>query len=371
MIKLPLNGDIETLVLNVTEVQGGGGGGGTDNYNELYNKPSINGVTLKGDVELEELGIVEEIHMQVEAATSTLAEVAKTGSYNDLSDKPDIPDLSEVVKRKDLANVAISGDYSDLYNRPEIPDVSDFVRYHELSDAAYSGSYNDLKDKPDMTPYAKTADLAAVAQSGSYTDLSSTPDLTQYAKNNDIATVGKSGRYDDLSNKPDLSQYAKDADFARVAKSGSFNDLLDAPDMSQYAKDNALAAVAKSGSYDDLSGKPSLDGFINSVEAETIAGNAVSANNVKLQNTATLVVSSSSWATDGGYKSVTLSLSEIYDSVPTVMLGAPAGTLPTDEQRKSYGKVQYATVDTATNTLKLYASEAPTSSFYVIVKGAR
>ena len=36
---------------------GGGGGGGTSNYNDLSNKPSINGVTLSGNKTSEDLGI--------------------------------------------------------------------------------------------------------------------------------------------------------------------------------------------------------------------------------------------------------------------------------------------------------------------------
>ena len=38
---------------------GGGGGGGTSNYNDLSNKPSINGVTLSGDKTTEDLGLPE------------------------------------------------------------------------------------------------------------------------------------------------------------------------------------------------------------------------------------------------------------------------------------------------------------------------
>ena len=37
---------------NLTPVEGGGGGGGTNNYNDLENKPSINGATLQGNVKL-------------------------------------------------------------------------------------------------------------------------------------------------------------------------------------------------------------------------------------------------------------------------------------------------------------------------------
>ena len=41
----------------VKKHSGGGGGGGTSNYNELSNKPTINGVTLSGNKTSEDLGI--------------------------------------------------------------------------------------------------------------------------------------------------------------------------------------------------------------------------------------------------------------------------------------------------------------------------
>ena len=77
-----------------------------------------------------------------------------------------------------LSNVAISGDYDDLDNKPS------------LSKVATSGSYNDLSNKPN---------LATVATSGSYNDLSNTPNLK---------AVATSGSYNDLSNTPSLSTIA-------------------------------------------------------------------------------------------------------------------------------------------------------------------
>ena len=68
-----------------------------------------------------------------------LATVARSGSYNDLTDKPT------------LATVATSGSYNDLTDKP-----------------TFSGSYNDLTDKPT---------LASVATSGSYDDLLNKPAL--------------------------------------------------------------------------------------------------------------------------------------------------------------------------------------------------
>jgi hypothetical protein len=46
---------VEELLLAIHD-QGGGGGGGTTDYNQLTNKPSINGTTLQGDLTLEDIG---------------------------------------------------------------------------------------------------------------------------------------------------------------------------------------------------------------------------------------------------------------------------------------------------------------------------
>lgn len=63
--------------------------------------------------------------LNAKANTSSLATVATTGSYNDLTNKPSIPtktsDLtndSDFVVGSDLADVATSGDFDDLINRP-------------------------------------------------------------------------------------------------------------------------------------------------------------------------------------------------------------------------------------------------------------
>ena len=71
----------------------------------------------------------------IEELSNGLATVARSGSYNDLTDKP-----------------TFSGSYNDLTDKPTL----------------FSGSYNDLTDKPT---------LATVATSGSYNDLLNKPDL--------------------------------------------------------------------------------------------------------------------------------------------------------------------------------------------------
>lgn len=168
------------------------GSGGTDNYNDLVNKPSINGVTLAGNKTSTDLGIniptkvsqlQNDSHYVQQSAIPTktsqlqndsgfvyaanLATVATTGSYNNLSDKPTIPTKtsqlqndSNFVAASSLAAVATSGSYDDLTNKPTIPaaqvnsdwnsssGVSEILNKPNLAAVATSGSYDDLTDKP-------------------------------------------------------------------------------------------------------------------------------------------------------------------------------------------------------------------------------
>lgn len=66
----------------------------------------------------------------------TLATVATTGSYNDLTDQPTIPSgqvnsdwsadsgVAQILNKPSLAAVATSGSYSDLSDKPSIPTVN-------------------------------------------------------------------------------------------------------------------------------------------------------------------------------------------------------------------------------------------------------
>lgn len=99
----------------------------------------------------------------IDSKLNTLSAVAKTGSYNDITGKPN------------LKPVSTSGDYNDLENKPMLKTV------------ATTGNYNDLDNKPA---------LKQVATSGSYSDLTDRPNLH---------AVATSGNYNDLENKPNIS----------------------------------------------------------------------------------------------------------------------------------------------------------------------
>ena len=239
-----------------------------------------------------------------------LAEVATSGSYNDLSDKPSIPaaqvqsdweqsDSSAVdyIKNKpSLSEVATSGDYEDLTNKPTIPAAQvqsdwaqtnsssvDFIKNKpNLASVATSGDYDDLSNKPSIPAAQVQSDwnqsnssavdyiknkpnLASVATSGSYNDLSDKPSIpsgqvqsdwaqtntqaVDYIKNKpNLATVATSGSYNDLSNKPTIPAAQVQSDWNQ-SNSSAVDYIKNKPNLS---------TVATTGDYDDLSNKPTI-----------------------------------------------------------------------------------------------------------------
>lgn len=96
------HGHIVSAGNSEVQLPSGGGGGGTDNYNDLSNKPSINQVTLQGNKTASDLGLAPTSHSHTKSEITdfpSLATVATTGDYDDLSDKPSIPS-----KTSDLTN---------------------------------------------------------------------------------------------------------------------------------------------------------------------------------------------------------------------------------------------------------------------------
>lgn len=86
-----------------------GGSGGTSNYNDLENKPSINGIVLEGNKTTEDL----------------LIEAGGTSNYNDLENKPSINGIALEGNKttEDLLIEAGVSDYTNLINKPSINSV--------------------------------------------------------------------------------------------------------------------------------------------------------------------------------------------------------------------------------------------------------
>jgi len=132
---------------------------GSTTFNSAYTLPAADGT---GGYILKTYG-----NGQVYWSSATAAQIQSDWTQTDTG-------AVDYIKNKpSLASVATSGDYNDLSNLPTL----------------FSGSYTDLTNAPM---------LATVATSGLYSDLSGTPSL---------AAVATSGDYNDLINKPDTAAY--------------------------------------------------------------------------------------------------------------------------------------------------------------------
>ena len=233
------------------------------------------------------------------------AEVATSGSYNDLEDTPEIPtvndatiniyqgstlkgsfslnqengqninleaggsgstDWSDIQNKPNFATVATSGDYNDLQNKPTIPTVPTNVSAFN-NDAGYTtfdGDYNSLTNKPSIPAAPVQSDWnendntslayiqnkptipAAQVQADWQQNDSTQPD---YIKNRPSMPSAQIQSDWNQTNTSEVDYIKNKPSLATVATSGSYPDLHNRP---------SLKAVATSGDYNDLTNKPTI-----------------------------------------------------------------------------------------------------------------
>ena len=258
--------------------------GTTSNYEILTNKPKINDVELVGNKSLADIGVTGAINNALEPYTPTsgFAEVAFTGSYTDLTDKPDIPSALHVF----YMGPAYVGNTVPIYHDHE---KTDQVTLAQFIDAIASGPvqiyraydmrsfqifYVDQMDAfiPDPPQYTGTLYISfglrdqyglGVERFSWYEDATaptydshdpnqsdwnqSNPTVSSYILNKpNLATVATSGSYNDLLNTPTIPAAQVNSDWDAVSG------------VAQILNKPSLAAVATSGSYNDLSNKPTI-----------------------------------------------------------------------------------------------------------------
>jgi len=223
----------------------------------------------------------------IETELPNLAPFAISGSWNDLTDRPNIENLPN------LAEVAFSGDFNDVQNAPTIPShlsqlQQDNIAYMTVSrrqieswDSSakadrFSGNWNALTDRPHFH---------SVATSGNFLDLSGRPNLRP------IATTGS---WNDLLHRPNIADAQNMAD---VAFSGSFYDLEDRPVISTHLRDleqddnfymtvNRLQVISwdnKStffGNWDSLNVRPIIPTHLSQLQQDNITHLTVSREQV-------------------------------------------------------------------------------------------
>lgn len=198
--------------------------GGTTDYNGLSNKPSINGVVLEDNKSFNELGIqpAGNYALSSELPTKTSDLTNDSGFITEYTETD--PTVPGHVKNITQANITswnnksdFSGNYNDLSNKPTIPDelsdlsddsthrlVTDTEKANWNNKSDFSGSYNDLTNKPTM-PTVPTS-LSAFTD-----DLGSSPTHThsQYlTSHQDISgKEDKSNKVTSISSSSTDTQY--------------------------------------------------------------------------------------------------------------------------------------------------------------------
>ena len=206
----------------------------------------------------------------------------------------DSVEWDKVQNKPNFANVATSGDYNDLSNKPTIPSVAG------LASEAYVNEKVAAIKVPSLDGYAKTADLSTVATSGSYNDLVDKPTIpsttglaSEAYVNEKVAAIvipevptNVSAFTNDagyLTEHQSLAEYAKKSEIPapytlpvatkttlggiKVGAGLAMNDgvlsatgggTADSVDWGNIENKPSFSTVATSGSYNDLLDKPSI-----------------------------------------------------------------------------------------------------------------
>ena len=330
----------------------------TGDYGDLLNTPTIPAAQVQSDwTEADSTSkayIQHKPDLSVYAQSSSLATVATTGDYDDLTNKPSIPaaqvnsdwnaasGVAAILNKPNLATVATSGNYNDLSNLPTIPPaVTVDQHYDALSSnpqsgtavaeaiagtgqvptvtssddskvlmASYSGGQGSYSWQPTAAATQVNSDWTATS---GVAEILHKPDLSVYAETADLATVATTGSYNDLSDKPSIPAAQVNADWNAVsgvaqilnkptipaaqvqsnwseADSTSKAYIQNKPDLSVYAQSSSLATVATTGDYDDL------------VDAPTIVGLAAGANVTitEANNTVTIAATDTTYTAGTG-----------------------------------------------------------------------
>lgn len=162
---------------------------GASNYTDLSNKPQINNVELVGNKSLSDIGVQQTVISETEPMddsvevwidpsgdvttipTKTSDLVNDSGFITEETD-PTVPSYVKSITQENITSwnnkSNFSGSYNDLTDKPSIPNATSDL----TNDSGFiTNAVNNL------TNYTPTSSLSTVATSGSYNDLTNKPTI--------------------------------------------------------------------------------------------------------------------------------------------------------------------------------------------------
>ena len=238
-----------------------------------------------------------------------------------------------------IAYIKVPLQTSDLIND------SNFVSLNELSQVSFTGNYNDLKNKP-YIPEVPTKTSELTNDSGFITNTAN--DLTNYTLTSDFSSVAFTGDYDDLIDTPtiptsmsdlmndmgyitkdvdDLTYYTESRYYSEVATTGNYNDLFNKPTIPTTTSELTNDSGFITDSYHDSTKQDTL---VSGTNIKTINNNSLlgsgnitisgggSATDVQINGTSITSSGTANILTNGTYSSTNkiATMSDI-PSVPT------------------------------------------------------
>lgn len=198
--------------------------------------------------------------------TSSLATVATTGDYGDLLNTPSIPTATSDLQN-DSGYITLSDVPAQVQSDWTETDSSDpayIANKPSLATVATSGSYTDLSNTPDLSQYATTTDLSGKADKVTG---ATNGDIAVLDSNGNITDTGIASanlvhdasyvHTDNNFTNADVTKLSGIATGAEVNVQANWTETDTSSDAYIQNKPN-LATVATSGSYADLSNTPSI-----------------------------------------------------------------------------------------------------------------
>lgn len=170
---------------NIGVTGGGSSEGGTSNYLDLTNKPTLN---TQSDVALSPTN-------ETISGSVMLHKISKTGSFNDLLDKPTVDEELSESSTNTVQNKTVAVALSLKADRTELPKVD-----ATLSSTSNNAIRNSAVAEA-LATKVSSSDLAKVATTGSYNDLADQPAIITEDQVKDASNLTSGTLSDDrLSN---------------------------------------------------------------------------------------------------------------------------------------------------------------------------